>query len=206
MIPCVIEYDNFTPGPPIEPCHRRAEQFSKADTEHADGVLIRRRRNRQTTAVQFKMVSSRSENPVCAPPSLSEVAQRCLSNSSRVDQADRRFFSSFQRKNVERFLFPHLSPPRNPGCAVLGFVPASSVSSSSTTACSSDWSLLNICLLFYACATAKEMSCFRRLCGFSSSFFSFCSAVGCGGRLSRSYAESSDIPDGLSLKRRGVSV
>ena len=127
----------------------------------------------KTTAVQFKMVSSRSANSVCAPPSLSEVAQRCLSNSSNVDQTDYRFFSSFQRKNVERFLLPHLSPPDDPGCGVLGFVPSSSVSSSSTTAGSSDCSLLNICLLFYACATAKEMSCFRRRCGFSSSFFRF---------------------------------
>ena len=100
---------------------------------------------------------------------LSSVAFQTVPVPIRLDY---RFFSSFQRKNVERFLFPHLSPPGDPVCAVLGFVPANSVSSSSTTACSSDWSLLNICLLLYACATAKEMSCFRRLCGFSS-FFRF---------------------------------
>ena len=43
-----------------------------------------------------------------------------------------RLMTALSGKIVERFLFPHLSPPGDRWCDVLGFVPACSVSSSST--------------------------------------------------------------------------
>ena len=59
--------------------------------------------------------------------------RRCLWNSSRarvINNGDP--VSSFLMKIVERFLFPRLSPPGDRWRDVLGFVPAGSVSSSST--------------------------------------------------------------------------
>ena len=81
------------------------------------------------SSVQFKMVSMRSEMPICAPPRLSEVSPtlplkrfQCLS--------DWRWPSLvLSRKIVLRLLFPHLSPPDDRWCDALGFVLAGSVSS-----------------------------------------------------------------------------
>ena len=82
----------------------------------------------------FKMVCMRSEKPLilCAPPSLSEVFQLCLWNGSNVRLIDDGLFSFFSRKVVWRFLFICLSSPGDRWCDVLVFVPAGSVSSSST--------------------------------------------------------------------------
>ena len=61
-------------------------------------------------------------SPICGRPSLSEVSQRCLWNSTSV-----RLVS---RKVIERYPFPRLSPPADRLCDDI--VPAGSVSISST--------------------------------------------------------------------------
>ena len=43
MISFVIEYDNFTPGPAIEPCHRLpSTEFSMDEEDSVDDVVIRK--------------------------------------------------------------------------------------------------------------------------------------------------------------------
>ena len=74
----------------------------------------------------------------CTPPCLSKVSPvlplkqfQCLSDwlwSSLI----------LSGKSVERFLFPCLSPPSDKWCDVLGFVPAGTVSNSSTLQIFSD--------------------------------------------------------------------
>ena len=78
----------------------------------------------------FKMVCMRSEKPLIS--SLSEVFQLCLWNGSNVCLIDVGLFSFFSRKVVWHFLFICLSSPGDRWCDVLVFVPAGSVSSSST--------------------------------------------------------------------------
>ena len=74
----------------------------------------------------------RPEKPACAPPRLSEVSP--MSPLKRFQcSSDRRWPSLvLSGKIVYRFLFQRLSPPGARWCDVLGFVPAGSVSSSST--------------------------------------------------------------------------
>ena len=69
------------------------------------------------SSVQFKMVSMRSEKPICA--------------TSRLRSFPNVAFEPVPMF-VWRFLFPRLSPPGDRWCDVLGFVPAGSVSSFST--------------------------------------------------------------------------
>ena len=66
-------------------------------------------------SVQFKMVSARSEKPICAPR---------FPNVVFVNNPSVRIIS---RKIVERFLFPRLSPPGDRWCDVLDFLPVGSV-------------------------------------------------------------------------------
>ena len=86
-------------------------------------------------SVQFKMVSMRSEKPICAPPLLSDVSQtaplkRLFQCSSDLTMA---LSGPFKENRLAlRFLFPRLSSPGYRWCDVLGFVPTGSVSSPST--------------------------------------------------------------------------
>ena len=86
----------------------------------------------QYTSLQFKMVSMHSEMPTCTPPHISELFPtsslkrfQCLSDWQWP-------FLALSRKIAKQFLFLCLSPPGSQWCDVLGFVPAGSVSSSST--------------------------------------------------------------------------
>ena len=79
---------------------------------------VRRRRLAQFSSVQFKMVSRRSEKPICAPPHLSEVSQCCLWNGSNVRLIDDGPLPSFPGS-----LFQRLSPPGDRWCDVIGFFP-----------------------------------------------------------------------------------
>ena len=101
---------------------------------------------------------------------LPSVAFQTVPVSIRLDY---RFFSSFQKKNVERFLFPHPSPPGDPRCAVLGFVPASSVSSSSTLKIFRDASHLR-CLLFLPGHLLGHFHSLRHVHGSTSTCFFEC--------------------------------
>ena len=77
---------------------------------------------------QFRMVSMRSEKPMRAPTHLSGVSPMLP-----LKQLQFQCWSDWQsRKIVERFLFLLLFPPGDRWCDFLGFVPAGSVSSSST--------------------------------------------------------------------------
>ena len=83
------------------------------------------------------MVSMRSEEPICASPHLSEVSPTSLLKRFQCPSDWRWPSLVFSRKIISHFRCPHLSPPHlsPPGdqwCDVLGFVPAGSVSSSST--------------------------------------------------------------------------
>ena len=87
----------------------------------------------QISSVQFKMVSMRSEKPICAQFRLSEVSPTCPLKRFQCS-SDLQWPSSLvlSKKILWRFVFPRLSPPGDRWCGVLGFVPAGSVSSSST--------------------------------------------------------------------------
>ena len=79
------------------------------------------------------MVSMRSEKPIIsAPPRLSEVSP--VSPLKRFQCSSDWRWSSLvlSSKIVYRFLFWPPSPPGDRRCGILGFVPAGSVSSSST--------------------------------------------------------------------------
>ena len=83
------------------------------------------------SSVQIKMVSMRSEKPIFASLRLSGVSPTLpLTDSCNVRLIDDGPLSSFQ--TVQRLLFPRLSSPGDRRCDVLGFVPAASVSGSST--------------------------------------------------------------------------
>ena len=90
-----------------------------------------------TENVQFKMVSIRLEKPICAlAPSLRSLPPppppRPNGAFETVCSSDLQWPSLvLSRKIVERFQHPRLSPPGDRWCAVLGFVPAGSISSSS---------------------------------------------------------------------------
>ena len=86
-------------------------------------------------SVQFKMVSMRSEKPICAPPLLSDVSptaplKRFFQCSSVLTMALSRPVK--EDRLALRFLFPRLSSPGDRWCDVFGFVPTGSVSSPST--------------------------------------------------------------------------
>ena len=102
-------------------------------------------------SVQFNMVYMRSENPYALHPVSQKFPQHCLWNGSNVRLIDDGPLSSFQRKIVQRLLFPRLAPPGDRWCDVLGFVPAGSVSSFSALLrdASHLWGLLclSVCLL-----------------------------------------------------------
>ena len=84
------------------------------------------------SSVQFKVVSMRSEKPICAPLRLSEVFPK-LPLKRFQGSSDWRWPSlDLSMKIVERVLFQRLSPPGDQWCDVLGFVHAGSVSSFST--------------------------------------------------------------------------
>ena len=83
-------------------------------------------------SVEFKMVSRHLEKPMCAPPSLREVSPTLLLKQFNSSSDWRWLFLALCREIVECFLFPHFSPPGSQWCAVHGFWPTSSVSSSST--------------------------------------------------------------------------
>ena len=74
----------------------------------------------------------RSEKSICAPPRLSEVFPTSPLKQFQCSSDWQWPSLVLSRKIVERFLFPHLSPPGDQWCEVLGFVPAVSVSSFST--------------------------------------------------------------------------
>ena len=92
----------------------------------------------------------RSEKPICAPSSFSDVSRKLpwkqfqcssdwrwhslvLSRKTVQCSSDWRWHSLvLSRKTVQWFLFPLLSPPGDRWCDVLGFVPVGSISSSST--------------------------------------------------------------------------
>ena len=80
------------------------------------------------------MVSNCSEKPIRAPPRLSEVS--LLLPLGKVPTNVRLFDDGpslvISRKIVDCFLFQPFSPPGDRCCNTLGFVPAGSVSSSST--------------------------------------------------------------------------
>ena len=85
--------------------------------------------------VQFRMVSMRSEKPICAPSLLSDVfptapLKRLFQCSSDLTMALSRPFK--ENRLALRFLFPRLSSPGDRWCDVPGFVPTGSVSSPST--------------------------------------------------------------------------
>ena len=86
----------------------------------------------QFSSVQLKMVSMRSEKPICAPPRLSEVSPTLPLKRFQCSSDWRWPSLVLSRKIVWRFLFPRLSLPGDRWCGVLGFVPAARVSSSST--------------------------------------------------------------------------
>ena len=87
--------------------------------------------DKETERVQFKMVSMRSEKLICAPPVSQKFPQCRLWNGSIVRLTDDGPLSSFQGRLSIASSF-HASPPSVRWCGVLGFVPAGSVSNSST--------------------------------------------------------------------------
>ena len=74
----------------------------------------------------------RSKKPICAIHRHSEVSPTLPLKRFQCSFDWRWPSLALSRKIVERFLFPRLSAPGDRWCAVLGFVPAVSVSSSST--------------------------------------------------------------------------
>ena len=86
----------------------------------------------QFSSIQFKMVSVLSEKPICAPPRLSEFSPASPLNRFQCSSDWRWPSHLLSMEIVKRFLFPRLSPPGDRWCDVLGFVPAGSVSNSST--------------------------------------------------------------------------
>ena len=76
--------------------------------------------------VQFKMVSMRWEKPMCAPFCLPEVFPILPSKHFQYSSNCQWPPLVLSRKIVERFLFPRLSPPGDPKCDLLGFVPVAS--------------------------------------------------------------------------------
>ena len=87
----------------------------------------------QFSSVQFKMVSMCLEKPICTPHRLSEVSPIIAPETVRLLFFWLKIFSlALLKKIVERFLFSRFSSPGDRWCGVLGFVPAGSVSSSST--------------------------------------------------------------------------
>ena len=84
------------------------------------------------SSVQFKMVSMRLEKAVCVPSGLSEVSPTLPLERFKCSSDWQWPSLTHSRKIIKRFLFPHLSPAGDRWGDVLGFVPACSVSSSST--------------------------------------------------------------------------
>ena len=75
----------------------------------------------------------RSEKPICTPHRLSEVSHNIAFETVRLLFFWLKIFSLvLLKKIVDRFLFSRFSSPGDRWCGVLGFVPAGSVSSSST--------------------------------------------------------------------------
>ena len=112
--------------------HESSYSFESDRLTHSIDFWFRQDQVWQFSSVQLEMVSMRSEKPLCALPSLLEVSTtsplkqfQCLSDWRCPSLV-------LSRKIVSRFLFPSLSPPGDWWCDVLRFVPAGSVSSSST--------------------------------------------------------------------------
>ena len=85
---------------------------------------------------------------LCALRSSPVLPSKLFQRSSDYDNG---IFSSFLglRHIIERVLLLRLSPPDDRGCDVLGFVPAESVSSSSTHMCVSAQPYLAVCVSYH---------------------------------------------------------
>ena len=98
------------------------------------GLKKKKEKSFQFSSDQFEVITVLSAKPtIHVRLTLREVSQRCLSNSSSVGLSDYQWPSLvLSRKSAERFLFLRLYSPGDRWCEVLSFVPADSVSSSTT--------------------------------------------------------------------------
>ena len=88
-------------------------------------------------AIQFRSVQDgidalRRAYIMCSTPSLGHFLNVAFDDNFNVCLTDNGPISFFQGRSFERFLCPRLSPLGDQSCDTIGFVPAGSVSSSST--------------------------------------------------------------------------
>ena len=115
-------------------CWMRVQEAARLHSVHTEAAREVCPSSVQFSSAQFSLTwYLRALKRLCALHPVSQgFSQRCLWNSPSVCLTDDGPPSPFKKYIVERFLFPPLSPPWYRWSDVLGFVPAVSVSSSST--------------------------------------------------------------------------